>query len=80
MTKRSHHVIPNPKGGWSVKKEGASRASKHFDKKKDAEAWGKSFSRKEGTDFVVHRHDGTVVKRDSYGNDPTPPRDHDAQH
>jgi len=28
MARKTHHVVPNPSGGWSVKKGGASRASK----------------------------------------------------
>lgn len=78
MAKNSHHVVSNPKGGWSVKKGDTSRASRHFDKKEDAIAWGKSISKKEGTEFVIHGRDGTIVKRDLHGNDPNPPRDRDA--
>ena len=36
MAKNSHHVVPAPNGGWNVKKGGAERASKHFEKKEDA--------------------------------------------
>jgi hypothetical protein len=32
MARKTHHVVPNPSGGWSVKKGGDSRASKTFDK------------------------------------------------
>lgn len=61
--KNSHHVVPNPNGGWSVKKGDASRASKHFDNKEDAIAWGESISEREGTEFVVHGRDGTIERR-----------------
>lgn len=37
MTKnKSHHVVPNPDGGWDVKKGGSSRVSGHFGTKKEA--------------------------------------------
>jgi hypothetical protein len=78
MSKKSHHVISNPNGGWSVKKGDAVRASKHFENKQDAVAWGKSISKKEGTEFVVHGRDGKIVQRDSYGNDKNSPRDRGA--
>ncbi|MDX6280180.1 MAG: hypothetical protein QOH03_1251, partial [Kribbellaceae bacterium] len=35
MAKNSHHVVPDPKGGWSVKKGGAVRASRHFERKSE---------------------------------------------
>ena len=35
--KRDDHVVPNSdRGGWDVKREGADRASGHFDRKTDA--------------------------------------------
>jgi hypothetical protein len=30
---KQHHVVPNPKGGWDVKKENAERASVHTNTK-----------------------------------------------
>ena len=79
MAKKSTHVLPNPDGGWSVKKGGAVKASKRFDKKQDAISYGKHISRSEGSDFIIHRKDGTIHSMESYGNDPTPPRNRDAQ-
>ena len=36
MGKGSHYIVPNPEGGWVVKKSGSKRSSGHFDNKKDA--------------------------------------------
>ncbi len=69
MTKRSQHVIPNLNGGWSVKSQGASRATKTFDSQDDAVTWAKLKSKKEGLDLVVHSRDGTVRSIHSYGKD-----------
>lgn len=33
---KSHHVVPNPDGGWDVKKAGAEHTSKHFETKQEA--------------------------------------------
>ena len=33
---KTHHVVPNPKGGWDVKRGGAGRASSHHGTKQDA--------------------------------------------
>ena len=66
----SHHVVPNPDGGWDVIRSGASRASRHFDTKADAVDVGREISRNQRTEFVVHRQDGTIQRKDSHGSDP----------
>ncbi|MBI4796115.1 MAG: DUF2188 domain-containing protein [Deltaproteobacteria bacterium] len=77
MSKKTHHVVPAPQGGWNVKKGGATRASKHFDRKQDAIEYGKKVSKGQGSDFVVHKKDGTIERKDFYHSDPHPPRDRD---
>ena len=77
MAKKSHHVVPDPNGGWNVKKGGSNRASKHFDKKTDAVNWGRDVSKNQRSEFVIHKKDGTIQQKDSHGFDPIPPRDRD---
>jgi len=75
MSKRSNHVVPSEKkGGWAVKKSGSARASKSFDKKEDAEKYGRELSRKEQTELYIHKKDGRIQERSSYGKDPFPPK------
>lgn len=75
MTKgpKTHHVVPNPDGGWDVKRGGASRASSHHDTKQDAIERGREISRNQGTEFRIHNQDGRISQSDSHGNDPYPP-------
>jgi hypothetical protein len=61
-------------GGWTVKKAGSERASKHFNTKEAAELWGRTVSIKERSALVIHRRDGTIAEKNSYGSD-HPPRD-----
>ncbi len=75
--RKSHHVVPDPEGGWVVKKGGAERASKHFDRKKDAVDYGRSVSRNQNSEFVIHKKDGTIQRKSSHKNDPNPPKDRD---
>lgn len=79
MTKKkgpdSHHVVPNPTGGWDVKRGGSERASAHFDTKQEAIERGREISRNQGTEFRIHNLDGRIAKSDSHGNDPNPPKD-----
>jgi hypothetical protein len=53
------HVISR-KGGWAVKKEGSSRATKIYSTK-DAAVKGARKSSK-GHDVVVHKKDGSIEK------------------
>lgn len=71
---KTHHVVPNPKGGWDVKRGGADRASGHFDKKQDAIDAGREISRNQGTELKIHNRDGKISQSDSHGNDPNPPK------
>jgi hypothetical protein len=68
----ANHVVPGPNGGWSVKKSGSERASKHFKTQHDAVAWGREISKERGTELFIHRQDGSIRSKDSYGSDPFP--------
>ena len=71
----SHHVVPNPDGGWDIKKGGSERVSGHFELKPDAVDAGRQLSRNQKTGFYIHGKDGRIQQKDSHGNDPIPPRD-----
>ena len=57
-SKKVHVISRN--GGWAVKKEGNSRASKIYSTK-DATVTGARSSSK-GSDVVVHKKDGSIAK------------------
>lgn len=75
MSKRSQHVVPNPRGGWAVRHSGASRASRTFESQKDAVTYARDLARKGGTELYIHRRDGTISNRNSFGSDPHMPKD-----
>lgn len=75
MGKPSIHVMSNPKGGWDVKRSGADRASSHHDTKTPAVDHGRDLAKKDSTELFIHGKDNKIQDRDSYGNDPFPPRD-----
>jgi hypothetical protein len=70
----THHVVPNPGGGWDVKKGGATRASGHYDTKQDAVDAGRKISRNQKTELRIHNLDGKISQSDSHGKDPYPPK------
>jgi hypothetical protein len=74
-TRKTHHVVPNPNGGWDVKKGGGQRASVHTEIKQQAVDIGREISRNQGSEFVIHGKNGVIQRSDSHGNDPNPPKD-----
>lgn len=74
MPRKEHHVVPHEKG-WAVKREKADRASKVFKTKEEAMKWGREQSKKNNTEFIPHKKDGTIQNPDSHGHDPNPPKD-----
>lgn len=70
----THHVVPNPEGGWDVKRGGANRASSHHDTKQEAIRRGREISRNQQTELRIHNQDGRIADSDSHGSDPFPPK------
>lgn len=73
--KKDYHVTPHPDGGWQVKKEGADRASSRHETQEGAIDQAREQARRDGVEVVIHRPDGTIRDKDSYGPDPNPPKD-----
>jgi Uncharacterized protein conserved in bacteria (DUF2188) len=67
------HTVPHG-GGWANRREGAPRVSKVFPTKAAAQAAGRETARRERTEHIIHNKDGEIGSRNSYGNDPRPPK------
>ena len=52
----------------------ASRASSVHRTQPEAEQVGHNHARADHTKFLLHGRDGKIRERDSYGNDPYPPK------
>jgi len=74
MARDTHRVMPHPKGGWQVKRDGDQRASHRAETKAAAETLGRQISENQGTELQVHGRDGSIQRSDSHGNDPSPPK------
>ena len=72
MAKHNKHVVPNSNGGWDVK-SGGSKIS-HHQTQKSAINLAKSIAKSDRTEVVTHGRDGKIRAKDSYGNDPFPPK------
>ena len=61
---------------WMGRQKGSGeRASNHFDTKLSAVEKAREISRNQGSEFYIHGMDGKIQQKDSYGNDPCPPKD-----
>lgn len=72
--RRNLHVVPR-ESGWAVKREGADRASSMHRTQTAATNQAARVAKRERGEVIIHRPDNVIRDRDSYGNDPFPPRD-----
>lgn len=74
MSKKNKHVVKNRDGSWGVKTEGASRNAKNFSSQKAAINHGIKSAKKSKSELLIHGKNGKIRERNSYGNDPNPPK------
>ena len=76
MSKKKPAVVtgPHPGGGWQNKVEGNKRASNVSPTKAPAQAKGRDMAKKLQTEHKIQDKKGRISERQSYGNDPYPPR------
>lgn len=72
MNSASKHVMPSLTGGWAVRNYGASRASRTFATQAEALEYGRAAARDGHAALYVHRRDGSVREKSSYGQVPPP--------
>lgn len=61
-------------GQWKNRVQGNSRASNTFDTKAEAQAKGREMAKKLHSEHIIKKRDGTIGERNSYGDDPYPPK------
>lgn len=71
---KNQHITPHPSGGWQVKGAGNSRATVRTNTQKQAIDVGRAIARNQHSELVIHRTNGQIRAKDSYGNDPFPPK------
>ena len=74
MTKKNQHVVPH-EGGWAVRKEGSKKVTRKTRTQHEAIEVARQFAQNQSSEVVIHRPDGTIRDKDSYGKDPHPPKD-----
>jgi hypothetical protein len=68
------HTVPADNGkGWVNKVDGKVQSSHRL--KYVAVAAGREIATRLEVEHTIHREDGVIAEKNSYGNDPFPPRD-----
>lgn len=70
---KNQHVVPSGKN-WAVKGAGNSRATTVCETQAQAIKAGREIARNQNSELLIHGRDGQIRERNSYGNDPHPPR------
>lgn len=71
---KNQHVVPNG-NLWAVKGAGNGKATKIVDTQAEAIRIAKEIAVNQKSEVVIHRPNGQIRDKDSYGPDPCPPKD-----
>lgn len=79
MTKRSKlgpvMVLPDPEGGWDVRRQNSNRASAHTETKKLAIERANQIAENAHEEVTIFNLNGQIGDKNSQGKDPCPPKD-----
>ena len=71
---KNQHVVPHPKGGWQVKGAGNKRATLRTETQAEARTIAREIAINNRSELIVHGKNGRIREKNSYGNDPYPPK------
>lgn len=72
--KKNQHVVPAD-GSWGVRGAGNQRLTSIHSTQADAISSARAIAQHQHSELFIHNRHGQIRDRDSYGNDPCPPRD-----
>ena len=70
---KNQHVLPHPEGGWQVKGEKNEKATARTETQAEAIVIAREIAQNQKSELIIHRRNGQIRKKDSYGNDDFPP-------
>lgn len=71
---KNQHVTRHKDGGWQVKGAGNERATVRTATQAEAIRIAQGIASNQQSEVVIHGMDGRIRAKNSYGNDPFPPR------
>jgi hypothetical protein len=72
MGKKNQHVVPSG-DGWGVRGAGNGRLTSRHDTQAAAIDAARDIARNQGSELFIHRPNGQIRARNTYGNYPFPP-------
>lgn len=73
MSGKNQHVVPH-NGDWAVLGAGNQRVTSTHATQAKAAAAARQIAINQQSEVVIHRPNGQIRDKDSYGSDPFPPR------
>jgi Uncharacterized protein conserved in bacteria (DUF2188) len=73
MSKKNQHVVPHS-DGWAVKGAGNRHATSVHQTQQEAIATARTIAINQGSEMLVHGRNGQIRERNTYGDDPFPPK------
>ena len=70
---KNQHVVPH-NGDWAVRGEGNQRVTFTHRTQEEARQAARSIAINQRSEVVIHRPNGQIRDKDSYRNDPYPPK------
>ena len=61
--------------GWAVHGEGSERDTEHFRTQAEAAERARQIAQNKKSEVIIQGRNGRIRSKDSYGNDPCPPKD-----
>ena len=71
---KNQHVVPRGEHGWAVLGAGNQRDTSHYPTQEKARLAAREIAMNQKSEVLVHGVNGQIRQKNSYGNDPFPPR------
>ena len=72
--RKNQHVTHRPDGNWQVKGAGNKKATFITSTQKEAIKIATTIAKNQKSELVIHSVNGQIRAKNSYGNDPFPPK------
>lgn len=70
---KNQHVVKR-EDGWAVRGEGNNKDTSHHRTQQEAAEAARAIAENQKSEVLIHGKDNKIRARDSYGNDPHPPK------
>lgn len=70
---KNQHVVPHG-GNWAVKGEGNEKVTSTHSTQREAIEQARNIAQNQKAELFIHGENGKIRERNSYGNDPFPPK------